>query len=96
MSPKEVLDYEFAVFADLDFNLYVPLCEFMPHFNKIFRSLGKITLNNCNGAWLITFFFLLEIECIEEYLGTEPFYKIVDGGYEIVGTATSSALATSV
>ncbi|GAA5803616.1 hypothetical protein EDC94DRAFT_610873 [Helicostylum pulchrum] len=76
VSPKEVLDYEFAVFADLDFNLYVPLCEFMPHFNRLIRA--------------------LEIRCIEEYLGEEPFYKIGDGGYEIVGTATSSALASSV
>lgn len=40
VSPKEVLDYEFAVFADLDFNLYVPLCEFMPHFNRLIRALG--------------------------------------------------------
>lgn len=33
---------------------------------------------------------LLEIQCIEEFLGGEPFYKITEGGHEIAGAATSS------
>ncbi|ORZ00346.1 hypothetical protein BCR43DRAFT_485066 [Syncephalastrum racemosum] len=36
---KEVRDHEFAVFADLEFNLYIPQNEFMPHFEHIFRLL---------------------------------------------------------
>lgn len=41
MNSKDVRDYEFAVFADLDFDLYVPICEFMPHLERICRALGK-------------------------------------------------------
>ncbi|KAI7888981.1 uncharacterized protein EV154DRAFT_516165 [Mucor mucedo] len=36
---KEIHEHEFAVFADLEFNLYVPRREFMPHFENIFRHL---------------------------------------------------------
>ncbi|KAI8583246.1 hypothetical protein K450DRAFT_222682 [Umbelopsis ramanniana AG] len=32
---EEILEHEFAVFADLEFNLYVPRREFMPHFERI-------------------------------------------------------------
>lgn len=27
---------------------------------------------------------MIEIQCIEDYLGNEPFYKLVEGGCEIV------------
>ncbi|KAG2200458.1 hypothetical protein INT47_011438 [Mucor saturninus] len=70
VNSKDVRDYEFAVFADLDFNLYVPISEFMPHFERICQA--------------------LEIQCIEDHLGGEAFYKITEGGYEIAGAATSS------
>jgi hypothetical protein len=30
------------VFADLEFNLYVPRREFMPHFERICNDLGKL------------------------------------------------------
>ncbi|KAG1150764.1 hypothetical protein G6F37_006246 [Rhizopus arrhizus] len=36
---KEIHQHEFAVFADLQFNLYVPKREFMPHFERILRYL---------------------------------------------------------
>ncbi|ORZ17006.1 hypothetical protein BCR42DRAFT_374010 [Absidia repens] len=36
---EEIHDHEFAVFADLEFNLYIPRREFMPHFEGIFTHL---------------------------------------------------------
>ncbi|KAG0165318.1 hypothetical protein DFQ30_008618, partial [Apophysomyces sp. BC1015] len=39
VSPEEIRKHEFAVFADLEFNLYVPRREFIPHFERIFRLL---------------------------------------------------------
>jgi hypothetical protein len=36
---EEIHEHEFAVFADLEFNLYVPRREFMPHFERIFNHL---------------------------------------------------------
>ncbi|CAO3675691.1 unnamed protein product [Umbelopsis vinacea] len=38
---EEIREHEFAVFADLEFNLYVPRREFMPHFERICDELGK-------------------------------------------------------
>ncbi|CAM0142340.1 unnamed protein product [Umbelopsis sp. WA50703] len=35
----EIWEHEFAVFADLEFNLYVPRREFMPHFERICNDL---------------------------------------------------------
>lgn len=39
IDPKEIHEHEFAVFADLEFNLYVPKKEFMPHFERILSQL---------------------------------------------------------
>ncbi|KAG0169713.1 CDK5 and ABL1 enzyme substrate 1 [Apophysomyces sp. BC1034] len=36
---EEVHGHEFAVFADLEFDLYIPRREFMPHFERIFSEL---------------------------------------------------------
>jgi len=36
---EEIREHEFAVFADLEFNLYVPRREFMPHFERICNEL---------------------------------------------------------
>ncbi|KAI8364658.1 uncharacterized protein BYT42DRAFT_506137 [Radiomyces spectabilis] len=36
---EAIREHEFAVFADLEFNLYVPRREFMPHFDRIFSML---------------------------------------------------------
>ncbi|KAI9010853.1 hypothetical protein CLU79DRAFT_772981 [Phycomyces nitens] len=36
---EEIKKHEFAVFADLEFNLFVPRREFMPHFERIFKIL---------------------------------------------------------
>ncbi|KAJ2722095.1 hypothetical protein GGI07_003537 [Coemansia sp. Benny D115] len=40
VSSKAVLDKEFSVFAELDFCLWVPRREFMPHFLRMFEVLG--------------------------------------------------------
>ncbi|CAG8815065.1 95_t:CDS:1, partial [Racocetra fulgida] len=39
VTTKEVTEQEFAVFAALDFELYLPTSEFMPHFERIFTTL---------------------------------------------------------
>lgn len=36
---EEIHEHEFAVFADLEFNLYVPRRQFMAHFERIFNQL---------------------------------------------------------
>ncbi|KAI7828427.1 hypothetical protein BX661DRAFT_14189 [Kickxella alabastrina] len=41
VSSKSILDQEFSVFAELDFSLWVPRREFMPHFLRMFEVLGK-------------------------------------------------------
>ncbi|OZJ01977.1 hypothetical protein BZG36_04984, partial [Bifiguratus adelaidae] len=38
ISSKDVRDHEFAIFASLEFNLYPPKREFMPHFERIFLT----------------------------------------------------------
>ncbi|KAJ1935732.1 hypothetical protein GGF37_005881, partial [Kickxella alabastrina] len=40
VSSKSILDQEFSVFAELDFSLWVPRREFMPHFLRMFEVLG--------------------------------------------------------
>ncbi|CAO3641194.1 unnamed protein product [Mucor hiemalis] len=52
ISSKDVRSHEFAVFADLEFNLYVPLQEFMPHFDKIFSTLDYKCLEDYIGSEL--------------------------------------------
>lgn len=39
VSAEEIHEHEFAVFADLEFDLYVPRREFMPHFERILSHL---------------------------------------------------------
>ncbi|KAI8065571.1 hypothetical protein BC940DRAFT_303706 [Gongronella butleri] len=39
IDPKDIHRHEFAVFADLEFNLFVPRREFIPHFEHIFQHL---------------------------------------------------------
>ncbi|CAO3587517.1 unnamed protein product [Absidia cylindrospora] len=46
---EEIHEHEFAVFADLEFNLYIPRREFMPHFERIFTHLGKLTVKEEKG-----------------------------------------------
>ncbi|GAN02139.1 conserved hypothetical protein [Mucor ambiguus] len=38
VNSKDIRSHEFAVFADLEFNLYVPEREFMPHFDSIIQT----------------------------------------------------------
>ncbi|EIE77319.1 hypothetical protein RO3G_02023 [Rhizopus delemar RA 99-880] len=40
---------EFAVFADLEFNLYVPVAEFMPHFDKLLVTIGHQSIEDYIG-----------------------------------------------
>ncbi|CAG8482832.1 12566_t:CDS:10 [Acaulospora morrowiae] len=40
VTPKEVTEQEFSVFASLDFELYLPTSEFMPHLERIFVISG--------------------------------------------------------
>lgn len=42
---KEIHEHEFAVFADLEFNLYVPRREFMPHFKRILSHLENTSVH---------------------------------------------------
>ncbi|KAI8878515.1 cyclin-like protein [Backusella circina FSU 941] len=39
ISSKDIKENEFPVFADLEFNLYIPRREFMPHLERIFQIL---------------------------------------------------------
>ncbi|KAI8333339.1 cyclin-like protein [Chlamydoabsidia padenii] len=45
----EIHEHEFAVFADLEFNLYIPRREFMPHFERIFGHLETKSLASYLG-----------------------------------------------
>jgi hypothetical protein len=36
---KDIHEHEFSVFADLEFDLFVPTREFMPHFERILSHL---------------------------------------------------------
>ncbi|KAL9544369.1 hypothetical protein MBANPS3_007663 [Mucor bainieri] len=38
VNSKDIRSHEFAVFADLEFNLYVPEREFIPHFDSIIQA----------------------------------------------------------
>ncbi|CAG8492932.1 2916_t:CDS:10 [Ambispora gerdemannii] len=44
VSEKEIKEHEFSVFASLQFELYVPQNEFMPHFHRIFETLSDTLL----------------------------------------------------
>ncbi|RKP38703.1 hypothetical protein BJ085DRAFT_16375 [Dimargaris cristalligena] len=45
-----VLEQEFTVFADLQFSLYVPIHEFMPHLNRALRSVGISSVQEYVGG----------------------------------------------
>ncbi|KAI9495044.1 hypothetical protein BDB00DRAFT_815609 [Zychaea mexicana] len=47
---KEIREHEFAVFADLEFNLYIRNSEFMPHFERIFQVLEHKTIDDYLGS----------------------------------------------
>ncbi|CDS03675.1 hypothetical protein LRAMOSA01076 [Lichtheimia ramosa] len=47
---KEVREHEFAVFADLEFNLYIPTSEFMPHFERIFQAMDYKSIEEYLGS----------------------------------------------
>ncbi|GES92769.1 CDK5 and ABL1 enzyme substrate 2 isoform X2 [Rhizophagus clarus] len=38
---KDITDNEFSVFAHLDFELYLPMHEFMPHFERLFQTIDN-------------------------------------------------------
>ncbi|KAI8148178.1 cyclin-like protein [Fennellomyces sp. T-0311] len=47
---KEIREHEFAVFADLEFNLYIRNSEFMPHFERIFQVLEYKSIEDYLGS----------------------------------------------
>ncbi|ORX50139.1 cyclin-like protein [Hesseltinella vesiculosa] len=47
---KEIHQHEFAVFADLEFNLFVPRREFLPHFHDIFKHLENKSIEAYLGT----------------------------------------------
>ncbi|KAG0003883.1 CDK5 and ABL1 enzyme substrate 1 [Entomortierella chlamydospora] len=42
VAPKDIKEHEFQVFSLLEFNLYLPRQEFLPHFERILYRQGKI------------------------------------------------------
>ncbi|KAL0082430.1 cyclin [Phycomyces blakesleeanus] len=46
---EEIKKHEFAVFADLEFNLFIPRREFMPHFERIFKILEYKSIRDYLG-----------------------------------------------
>ncbi|CAO3598140.1 unnamed protein product [Absidia cylindrospora] len=46
---EDIHEHEFAVFADLQFNLCIPRREFMPHFEQIFAHLENMSLETYLG-----------------------------------------------
>ncbi|KAI9007467.1 hypothetical protein CLU79DRAFT_778488 [Phycomyces nitens] len=49
VDPEQLHKHEFAVFADLEFNLYIPKREFMPHFEQIFKTLEHKSMEDYLG-----------------------------------------------
>ncbi|KAI8376218.1 uncharacterized protein BYT42DRAFT_573815 [Radiomyces spectabilis] len=45
----DVYKHEFAVFADLEFNLYIPRREFMPHMERILKQLEYTDIKDLIG-----------------------------------------------
>jgi len=41
VSVKDIKEHEFQVFSLLEFNLYLPRQEFLPHFEQILYRQGK-------------------------------------------------------
>ncbi|KAI9168107.1 hypothetical protein H9P43_007478 [Blastocladiella emersonii ATCC 22665] len=46
---KDIREHEFNVFAQLEFNLYLPLHEFIPHFERIFMAMDFNSLQEYLG-----------------------------------------------
>ncbi|KAG1178179.1 hypothetical protein G6F70_000314 [Rhizopus microsporus] len=46
---KDIRGHEFAVFADLEFSLYVPIEEFMPHLDKLVEAFGYQSIKDYVG-----------------------------------------------
>ena len=55
VSVKDIKEHEFQVFSLLEFNLYLPRQEFLPHFEQILYRQGK------EWSFLIDFFCVFEI-----------------------------------
>ncbi|RIB06968.1 hypothetical protein C2G38_2252924 [Gigaspora rosea] len=50
VTTKEITEQEFAMFAALDFELYLPTSEFMPHFERIFTTLDYDNIQDYLGS----------------------------------------------
>ncbi|CAG8500384.1 10957_t:CDS:10 [Diversispora eburnea] len=49
LTTKEIIEQEFSVFSSLEFELYLPPSEFMPHFDRIFNIEKKQTKQKHHG-----------------------------------------------
>lgn len=43
---REVKECEFDVYAALEFNLFLPKSEFMPHFDRLGNFLGRASMSS--------------------------------------------------
>ena len=55
ITPKEVYAQEFSVYSALEFTLFIPLWEIMPHLERILAATGYKTFDVYSGN---TTFFL--------------------------------------
>ncbi|KAI9251603.1 hypothetical protein BY458DRAFT_444144 [Sporodiniella umbellata] len=46
---KELKEYEFSIFVDLDYSLYVPIEDFMPHLNQLLSKTNYRSLQDYVG-----------------------------------------------
>ena len=51
VSSKFVLEHEFDTYSNLDFSLYVPCWELMPHLKRIFQLADVNSLDEYGGGW---------------------------------------------
>lgn len=66
VSEKEVRAIEFATFAELEFNLFLPKSEFIPHLERILKEMGR----DCVWPWLTR----LGNSDIESYVENRTFF----------------------
>jgi len=59
VSLRDVMDYEFAVFAALDFDVHPPPEEILPHFYRIVSSFNRYSnVQEYLGEKMHSIFFL--------------------------------------
>ncbi|KAJ1870723.1 hypothetical protein LPJ55_004435 [Coemansia sp. RSA 990] len=80
VSTSLILDQEFSVFAELDFSLWIPCREFMPHFVRMFEAMGKLRLSIAihilrkTNIYMAKYVVIGAHRTMAEYLGTSEFF----------------------